>query len=525
MSEIWTPGSSPPSQPAGGIELPKGFSTSRRKEPEQAETTAETTPPADQPPPQPPETASRQPDEPAATPQQPELNLLFPPSGAQINCPNCSTTYSVAVFSIVDFGANPELRSLVLGGQLNTASCSSCGAGGPLSVPLMIHDPENEFLGVIAPGQARVDDAQLQKTIGDLSQALMGKLPSDQRKGYMFQAQQFLNWDSLIEKLWGFQGVTPEMLRHRREQSELIGSLVRLNDDVPAMQLVVDRKKALVDSDFFMLMGQVINALEAEGRTEQVEAFSNLQAHLLETTEAGREIKAVEGRIEEALGKLGPRTTREDLLSILLEYWQEGEMGETIAMALLNAAAGLTDYQFLLGLAERLEKTTDPEDRSALIALRERIVEMNEQRTQSQQAAVQQMQTVLQEVLQAPDTDAALQENADQVNEMFLALLATNIKQAEQNNATFAVQRLRTIYTKAIAMIEERMPPELKLLNQLLGAPDEGTLRRLMQDNRSQFSQEFIEAMKTLETRFHAEGNNTLASRVRSIRGQATLML
>ncbi len=527
MSEIWTPGSPSPSQSEGGIELPKGFSTSRRREQEQPEAPSEPPPAAEENPPQQPDTTSTGPESgPRGAPrQQPELNLLFPPAGAQVNCPSCGTTYTAAVFSIVDFGANPELRPMVLGGQINTAVCSSCGAGGPLSVPLMIHDPEHEFLGVVVPGQARLDDMQLQKVIGDMSQALMERLPSDQRRGYMFQAQQFLEWDSLIEKLWGFEGVTPEMLRRRREQSELIGKIVRLGSDGGAMKMVMDRNMRLIDSGFFVLLGQVINALAAEGQAEQHAALINLRRSLMDTTDAGKELKGLEARAQEALSKLGPRTTREELLSLLLEYWMEGESGEAIATTVMNAAAGMTDYQFLLGLADRLEQTSDPEERSALIAIRERIVEMGEQRNQSQQAAMQQVQGVLQEILQAPDTDAALLENADQINDMFLALLASNIQQAQQSRAAFAVQRLRVIYEKAVAIVEERMPPELRLLNRLISAPDEGTLRGLLQENRSELSQEFVDTLKSLEERFNGEGNSALASRVRSIRGQVALML
>ena len=527
MTEIWTPGNTPPSQPAGGIELPKGFSTSRRKEQEEAETQSETPPPPEDAPPRPPdgEAAESQTEPQPARPQQPEMNLLFPPAGAQVKCPGCGASYTAAVFTIVDLGANPELRPLLLGGQINTAVCSSCGAGGPLSVPLMVHDPEHEFLGVVIPGQARMDDMQHQKTIGDMSHALMGRLPSDQRRGYMLQPQQFFEWDSLMEKLWGFEGVTPEMLRRRREQSELIGSLVRLGSDEGAMKLVIERNQALVDSSFFALLGQVINAVAAEGEPGQHEALMNLRRSLMETTDAGQEIKALEERVQDALSKIGSGTTREELLALLLEYWLEGESGAAIATALLNTAAPLTDYQFLLGLADRLENAEDPEERSALIAIRDRIVEIGEQRSQNQQMAAQQVQAVLQEVLQAPDTDAALQENADQIDEMFLAVLASNIQQAEQNKAAFAVQRLRIIYQKALAIVEERLPPELKLLNRLLSAPDEGTLRRLLQENRSNLSQGFVDALKSLEERFRGEGNNELASRVKSIRGQIALML
>ena len=128
-------------------------------------------------------------------------------------------------------------------------------------------------------------------------------------------------------------------------------------------------------------------------------------------------------------------------------------------------------------------------------------------------------------MLQAPDTEAALKENAEHINEMFLTVLASNIRQAEQNKAAFAAQRLRTIYEKAVAMLEEQMPPEMRLLNRLLSAPDEGTMRRLLQENRSDLSREFVDAMKSLEERFSREGNSALASRVRSIRGQAALLL
>ncbi len=537
MSEIWTPSSPPPSQSSGGIELPKGFSSSRRNEREQPEETPDSAGQAQDPPQhaadeQP---SSQRPDPARADAEwapprgaptdQPDLNLLFPPAGAQVTCPNCGTAYTAAVFTIIDLGANPELRSLILGGQVNVAVCSSCGAGGPLSVPLMIHDPEHEFLGIVVPGQVRMDDMQLQKVIGEMSQTLMGQLPSDQRRGYMLQPQQYFDWDSLMEKLWGFEGVTPEMLRRRREQSDLISSLLRLDSDESAMQVVLDRNKNLIDSEFFVLLGQVINAVAAQGQTQQQEALMNLRRTLLDTTEAGQEVKALEERVQEALGKIKSNTTRKELLDLLLGYWLEGDSGETIATTVLTAAASLADYQFLLGLADRLEHANDPEERAALIALRDRIVEMNEHRSQSQQAAAQQMQAILQEVLQATDTDAALRERADHINEMFLAMLASNIKQAEQNKATFAAQRLRIVYEKSLAIVEERLPAELKLLNRLLSAPDEGRLRRLLQENRSELSQEFVDALKTLEERFRSEGNTPLASRVRSIRGQAALML
>ena len=532
MSEIWTPGSPPsPSSAGGGIELPKGFSSSRRQQNQESKATPESTPLAETPPRSPTDEVDPATSQPRDGQQDPRTlgregnALLFPPTPVQVTCPSCSTPLTVPVFMIIDLGINPELRSMILSRQVNIAVCSSCGAGGPLSAPLMVHDPQHEFLGIVVPGPTSLDDIQLQKVIGEMSQTLMGRLPSEQRLGYMFQIQQFLDWESFLEKLWGFEGVTPEMLRRRQEQSELISNLIRLGSDENAMQMVLDRHKTLIDTDFFALLGQVISTMTAQDQTEQRQVLLNIRRTLLRTTEAGREVKALEERVQDALGKIKPNTTREEFLDLLLGYWLEGNEGETIATTILTAAVGLADYQFLMGLANRLERTDDLEERAALIALRDRVVEMNEQRSQSQQTAAQQTQAILQEVLQAPDTDAALREHADDINEMFLAVLASNIEQAEKNKAKFAVERLHMVYEKALAIVEERLPADLKLLNQLLSAADEGALRRLLQEKRSLLSQEFVDALKSLEEQFTREGRASLASRIKSIRGQVTLML
>ena len=171
MSGILLPGQENRPQQGGGIELPKGYA--RRRDDEDA-------------------TAAPAPDTAAAAAtmaeapvggrrgRQPEF--LFPPTAAQVQCPNCGAAYVVPVFTIIDLGVNPELLNPLLGGQVNMAICQTCGAGGPLSVPLLLHEPAQEFLGVYTPPMG-MDDLQRQKAIGDLTQALMRKLPVEARRG------------------------------------------------------------------------------------------------------------------------------------------------------------------------------------------------------------------------------------------------------------------------------------------------------------------------------------------------------
>src|SRR5690349_16941978 len=98
MSGILLPGQEKKPKPEGsGIELPQGFSRRRDKEEQPAAPKPVESIPAPTAPPPP--SAEAAPVEEQAAPGQPKVDLLFPPTGAQIRCPNCGTTYTVPVFS------------------------------------------------------------------------------------------------------------------------------------------------------------------------------------------------------------------------------------------------------------------------------------------------------------------------------------------------------------------------------------------------------------------------------------------
>ena len=281
MSGILLPGQDKEPKNEGGIELPKGYS-SPKKESAQEQAASENKSETPQAPTQAP--AGSAPQQPGQ--RQPGADLLFPPRGAQIQCPACGTPYVVPVFSIVDLGVNPELRGALLGGQLNVAACPNCGAGGPLGAPLLVHDPENSFLGVFVPMESGRDDLERQKAIGELTQTLMRKIPSEQRKGYMLQPTQFVDWQRFMEKLWEFEGVTPEMLRRQRDQSGLLQRLVGLVNDDKALDLALERGISLVDRDFFNLLDQLIMMGRSQGQGGEVDLLLQLREKLLDKTPA-----------------------------------------------------------------------------------------------------------------------------------------------------------------------------------------------------------------------------------------------
>jgi hypothetical protein len=108
------PGQEKRPQQGGGIELPKGYARRR----DDAEAGAAAAPPVEEP----------AVPEPAPQPRGRQPEFLFPPTGAQVQCPNCGAAYVVPIFTIIDLGVNPELLNPLLGGQINMAICPTCGA-------------------------------------------------------------------------------------------------------------------------------------------------------------------------------------------------------------------------------------------------------------------------------------------------------------------------------------------------------------------------------------------------------------
>ena len=287
-------GGSAGSSGSSGIELPKGYARKRSEE----ETAAQ--PSDEQLQAQPEAGAPAEGADAAAQGRRGRgQEFLFPPTGAQVQCPSCGTPFVVPIFSIIDLGANPELLGALLGGQVNVAMCPNCGAGGALNAPLMIHDPGHDFLGVYTPPTG-MDDVQRQKLIGDLTQALMRRLPQEQRRGYMLTPKQYMDWQRFIEKLWEFQGVTPEMLRRQRAQTDALQNLVRLTDDEQALDIAIGRYADLIDRQFFGLLDRLAVMISSQGDPQAAQQMMALRNALLTKTEAGKEIKALQDKIRDS---------------------------------------------------------------------------------------------------------------------------------------------------------------------------------------------------------------------------------
>ena len=86
----------------------------------------------------------------------------------QVNCPNCRQPIVADVEQLFDVAADPQAKQIFLSGTQNVAQCPHCGYQGELSLPLVYHDPEHEFLLTYFPTEMMLPREEQERMIGPL---------------------------------------------------------------------------------------------------------------------------------------------------------------------------------------------------------------------------------------------------------------------------------------------------------------------------------------------------------------------
>ena len=187
---------------------------------------------------------------------------------SQITCPNCSTPYTAEVHQIIDVGRQPELKQMVLSGQLNVAVCPNCGAGGQLSSVVLYHDPDHELFMLYVPPELQMDQMQQEQYIGRLTREVLDKTPMEQRRAYMLQPAMILTMQSFVEKVLETEGITKEMIDRQRKQAELLDTLAKAEPDV--VDYLIKERSSEIDETFFLMLKSFVERAVQMDDNEQL---------------------------------------------------------------------------------------------------------------------------------------------------------------------------------------------------------------------------------------------------------------
>jgi hypothetical protein len=430
---------------------------------------------------------------------------------APIQCPVCGARFNAPIESIIDVNRNPRLKAQFLQGSINIAQCPQCGTQAPMTAPLLYHDSAHELALVLMPNELNLHHNDQQKIIGDLTNTLMNSLPPEERKAYLLTPKTFFTMQGLVNTVLEAEGITPEMVERQRAKARLINEFLQAENE-EALRRLVREHDAELDYEFFQILTATAQATQADGQTKMAQALLGLRAMLAELSSKGQ---AAVAEVDASLG-LGETITREELLN-RLQAAQSDEEFE----ALVAVGRPLLDYAFFQNLTAQIEAAPDAGTASQLKALRSKILDTTARQDEEARARMQQAGNLLKTILQDKDPQAAARQHLDEIDDAFFAILAANIQHAESENRKDLVQTLQGLANLILSLLEERLPPEVRLINQLLNADYPDATKQLLESQREILNSEFIASLDQIIMDLEEAGNKDVANHMRQVRSQA----
>ena len=437
--------------------------------------------------------------------------MKISPERIGISCPACASPISADVWRIVDVGQEPDLKRQFLRGQLNVASCPHCSHRTAVATTLAYHDPDKELFLVLVPTELRLSAEDQEKTIGELTNLLMTSLPPEQRKGYLFQPRTFFSMQSLTEEILRADGITGEMMQDQMQKSQLVRELLAAKGDEESLKSLVEEKRDQLDYEFFLVLTASIDQAKEDGDETLAEQLSALRTKLQELLQPS----AVP-----SLDDLGGEITREELIEELFSH-----RGEDQFKTLVAVARPLLDYQFfqtLTGQIESAEGQGEKERAKQLTDLRSEILDLVDELDQEAKEALDRATNLLRQILDSEDMKEAAEENLEQIDAAFLSVLEANIVGADQAGEEEIAQKLKDLKEHVASLLEARMPPEIRLINQLLSTEGQDERQGLLHEHKDLIDERFLKLMEAivddLRAQMEESGAELLEETVKDVR-------
>jgi hypothetical protein len=392
------------------------------------------------------------------------------------------------VEQLFDVTQDPQAKQRLLGGVSNMARCPYCGYQGRLATPIVYHDNDKELLLTFFPPELGLPLNEQERVIGPLIKQVMDRLPPEKRKGYLLNPMPNLTYESMIQLILSKDGITPEMLKEQQDRVSLIERLLQASSADVRSELIKQNIN-LFDEQFFALFSRIAQSAAASGQEQVARALVDLQKQLLEETAFGRELKESVGELEAAtksLQEAGQGLTREKLLDLVIASPNDARV-----RAYVNLARAGMDYEFFQLLSNRIDKASG-EEKTKLEGLREKLLNFTNEMDKQLEARYKQAQEFVESLLAQDDVVQAVQDNLDRFNQDAVDVVNQMLRQASEKNDYTRMGKLQ----KMVEVLRDAStPPEVSFIEQLLDAPDDAALEKMLSDNPDLVNDQFMEAL------------------------------
>jgi hypothetical protein len=141
-------------------------------------------------------------------------------SEQEILCPFCQHPTTAEVWSSINVRENPELKDILLGGELNMVECEACQKISYAEHFLLYHDPDNELIVFVYPEDYRKDKENWREKTKNDFHVSQSNTSDDSKLDYepitLFGLEELLSLVSREEEV-SIQGEIVEALSRQHE--------------------------------------------------------------------------------------------------------------------------------------------------------------------------------------------------------------------------------------------------------------------------------------------------------------------
>ncbi len=403
------------------------------------------------------------------------------------SCPRCKTRVPVEYQQVFDLNQDPEAKNKLLSRQFNLIQCPTCGYQGSAPTPIVYHDSDKELLLTYFPPELGLPVNEQEKMVGPLITKIVNALPNEKKKAYLFQPKTMLTMDTMAEHILEADGITKEMIQDQQKKMAL---LQRLITATPESRLsIIKEEEPNIEESLFAIIGQLAQASLRQGDQETMQQLLNVQKDLMEHTEIGRNIKQSTEETQAAMKDIKALSekglTREGLLDLIIQ--SPSDIYRDTIVSLTRQAI---DYTFFQLLSEKIDQSKG-EEKQKLTDLREALVNLTQEIDKMIQESAQAAKGLLQKIINAPDTAKAVEENLNQMDDLFVQIVQAELQTARKNDDLEQVANIE----KVIVALQKYTapPPEIQLIESLISAQPPEKMEEILKENSDLITPEFLQ--------------------------------
>ncbi len=432
------------------------------------------------------------------------------PQTVQITCPNCRNVYQTNVYYVIDVTQQPALKDMLLSGQVNVTVCPTCGLSSMLGMPLAYHDAEKHLFFVCIPQEIQMGTEEQERFIGETTNAIVQSLSAESSRGYLFTPRRFISLTSMIDAILEADGVPREVLEQQRNRVQLISELAEAAGNEEQFNRLIEQNKDQLTHEFFATLAMFIEASNQQGQTESAQLLTNLLEKLSALT--GLE-----------WGNLDEDAPDTEALLEQLEQATDEELEDIVAD--IRPHIDYAFFQTWTNRIESVEQAGQQDVAKQLYNRRSQVLDIVERVDKEAQAIFESSSALLREVLDAPDTKTILEEQSDKLNEAFMMVVSANIEAAHRAGQEDLAAKLEEITMLAVEIIQAKLPPEERLINELLMAETAQESSTILRQNGTLITTDFVKKLNELAEEQEKRGLKDNVSRLRQLAREASAML